>query len=525
MDKISPVPEPVLPILPDGSQIISIPVGKDASADGLLLLGGGSQPNRAGNRPASPENPNASLSAPLVNESGELLPDEAYTLRLGSDDSASLPPDAAGRPRPVSSYDSFGRSTLYSAGETPAAASGLKPGAEYFRSGLLPGYSAEMKTFLPDSQIRSLPRQANPPASPGSAPKGAGGEGLPSHASRAPALPGRAAPDTSEDTADLDIFSPPDKGAAASKALPTAREETDVPISSPPGGPQQDPNTPAIKADAASAPDTPRRTSLVSSLAAGKLPVLPAESGPSRESRTFEELAEHLIPSESAEAERVLPRAFSGSFAAGVSHFRGEPLLPYAFAPFGEFPPNLRRRAHGEEEEILPPPMEGGDASGARGEFLRLSEAVRMACLLRCLHNGGDVRFEIETPWYGAYVRYAIQNGILQGDEFPDYNAFATRAQGVYLFSRCVPSTALAILCHCPLPSDVHDSDWFAEGVARLLCAGVLDCADSARRFFPDRLLTRSEAVSLLGKIATPSDRRCPDGCRDRKRYEHGAGP
>ena len=518
MDKISPVPEPVLPILPDGSQMISIPVGKDAAADGLLQLGGGSQPDLAGNRPASSENPNAFLSAPLVDESGDLLPDEAYTLRLGSDESASIPPDAEGRPRLVSSYDSFGRSTIYSAGETPAAASGLKPGAEFFRFGLLPDYSAEMKTFLPDSRIRSLPRQANPPASPGSAAKGMSGENSPSHTLRAPVVSQRATPDPSEDTADLGTVSPSDKGAAASKALPTAREETDVPISSTPGDPQQDPNTPGIKADAASAPDTPRRTSPASLLAAGKLPVQPAESRLSQENQSFEEFVEQLEPDRTAAAERVLPRAFSGSFAAGVSSFRGEPLLPYAFAPFGNSPPAFRRRLPGEEKEILPPPIEGGNASDAPREFLRLSEIVRMACLLHCLHDGGDVRFEIEVPWYGAYVRYAVQNGILQGDEFPDYNAFATRAQGVYLFSRCVPSTELAVLCPCPLPSDVQDSDWFAEGVTRLLCAGVLNCADKARRFFPDRLITRSEAASLLGKIATPSDRRCPDCCRDKKR-------
>ena len=508
MDKISPVPEPVLPILPDGSQTISLPVGKDASADGLLLLGRDSQSDRTGDQLAASENPNTTHSVHTVYDSGNLFQDEAYTLLLWSDEYVSLPPDAEGRPRLVSSYDSFGRSTIYSARETSDTASGLKQTAEFLRSGLLPSSSAEIKNPLLDGRIRSLPLQANPYDFSESSPKGAGDGNSPSHASRTPAVPGHDVPTTSEDAADWGTFSPSGKGAEDSKALLTARVKADVPNAFTPDGPQQSTHAPRIKTDAASTPETPRRTLPVSWLAAEKPPVRLTKSGFSQENPPVEELVEHLISDRTVEAERVLPRAFSG-FTAGVSPSRGEATLPYAFAPFGNPPPSFRSIPE-DEEKILPPLIEGEDASGPRGEFLRLSEAVRMACLLCCLYDGGDIRFEIEVPWYGAYVRYAIQNGILRGDEFPDYNAFTTRAQGAYLFSRCVPSTALSALCTCPLPSDVLDSDWFAESVTRLLRAGVLDCEDTAGRFFPDRLLTRSAASSLLGKIATPSDRRCP---------------
>lgn len=532
MDQIGAMPEPVLPILPGGTLVVPIPVGKDAAADALLLSGQGVVPDRTGNRTVPPaENSPGTPSAPSSGESGEPLPDPAYTLLLGDGEPAFLPLDAEGRPRPVSSYDSFGRSTIKSGGQASAAA-GSRSEAVLLSSRALPGDAEEIETLLPEEQLLllsltedeapSLPRQTNPLPASEAGPRETGGELPQSDAFRSPVLPGSSAPGASEtgtahpvpadsqEIAASNAAVPAGSGTAAPGTLPDSPGKAGAPASPAPAGSEQSPDVPAGAADGTATPAKAVLAAVTVTLpAAEKLPARPTEGVPDPISEALEELAGRPASGGAAEAERTLPRTFSGALAA--SPFRGETHLPYAFAPFGDVSHSLRRLL-GEEEEPLPIPAEGERAPGAHADAIRLSETVRMACLLHSLYTGSDVRFEIEVPWYGAYVRYAVRNGILRRDQFPDYNAFATRAEAVDLFSRCVPAAALPPLRSCPLPSDVQATDWFAEGAARLLRAGVLDCPDRQNRFFPGRLLTRSEAATLLGRIATPSDRR-RSGC------------
>ena len=516
MDKIGPLPEPVLPILSDGNLTLPISVGMDGAADGLLLPGKGSQSGRTEGQSASPENSSASLPTPLSGEGGNPLPGAAYTLRLGSDESTFLLPDAEGRPRPVSSYDSFGRSTIKPGVESPSAADS-RPGTALFRFEVLPEYFTEMNRLLWDDQPSSQPGRANPSAYPETVSANSGEKNPPSNTSSSPAIPDRSVPRAPEGTADpirfiySEVTGPnasvaEGKDAMAPGSPAFSPKESGSPASSSQGDFGQDPDTPVIKAGSAFVPEAPDQT--VSLPATAKLPVRPAEGRLSQPSEAFDELAERPASNGASETERVFSRSFYGSYNTEASPLRREMPLPYAFAPFGDISSSLRRRVLGEEEPSLPPMEEGGTAASTSANFLRLSEAIRMACVLHNQYNGSDVRFEIEVPWDGSYVRFATQSGMIRGDEFPNYNAFATRAEAVYLFSRCVPAVALPALRSSPLPSDVRETDWFAEGVARLLRAGVLDCVDRMRCFFPDHLITRSEAALLLGRIATPSDRR-----------------
>lgn len=181
--------------------------------------------------------------------------------------------------------------------------------------------------------------------------------------------------------------------------------------------------------------------------------------------------------------------------------------LPYSLYLFGEVPPKLHEKT---EKSVEPFVIHSGEkrSSFSQSDFLRLSDAIKMACVLHDLYWGGSGSFEQETPWYGPYIRYAIKNEIMKAEEFPDYNEFATRAEAAYLFSNSIPRSELRPINHIVSLPDVAVENRYANSIYLLYNAGVLAGTDGRGGFHPDGLMTRREAAVFAGRIATPSDRK-----------------
>ncbi|SHH85204.1 S-layer homology domain-containing protein [Sporobacter termitidis DSM 10068] len=180
--------------------------------------------------------------------------------------------------------------------------------------------------------------------------------------------------------------------------------------------------------------------------------------------------------------------------------------LPYSLYLFGPAAPG-KRPPEEEEEEAAPSKGEALKPAG-QADYLKRSEAVKMAAVLHNIYHGGSGSFPEETPWYAPYVRYAVRNGIIKSGEFDDFSAFATRAETAYIFSGCVPREELPALNDAPALSDVEKNAGYGGSVYLLYRAGVFAVSDGAGRFRPEGLLTRSEAATIVGRIATPADRK-----------------
>jgi len=50
-------------------------------------------------------------------------------------------------------------------------------------------------------------------------------------------------------------------------------------------------------------------------------------------------------------------------------------------------------------------------------------------------YNGESETFTQGIPWYQVYVDYAITNGIVNANDFTEYDRSATRAEMAYIFS------------------------------------------------------------------------------------------
>lgn len=196
------------------------------------------------------------------------------------------------------------------------------------------------------------------------------------------------------------------------------------------------------------------------------------------------------------------PAAHKGSMA----NLRKANELPYSLYLFGNVSAKRKEEANGSRESDAPD--EAGVTGKQNGEYLRLSEVIKMACVLHDIYYGGSGRFPEETPWYAPYVRYAIKNGIIQSGEFSDYNEYATRAETAYIFSNSVPKAEFQVINRIADIPDVAEDTVYGGAVYLLFRAGVLTKSGPDPGFHPDGMITRTEAASIAGRIITPEDRK-----------------
>ena len=107
--------------------------------------------------------------------------------------------------------------------------------------------------------------------------------------------------------------------------------------------------------------------------------------------------------------------------------------------------------------------------------------------------------------WYEKYVAYAISEGFLKEDKFPDYEREIKRSEIAELLSDvCGELPEINSIESIP---DVYPFTEYAEKVLRLYKAGILTGNDAYGTFDPAAALKRSEISAMAVRIADPSKR------------------
>ena len=210
--------------------------------------------------------------------------------------------------------------------------------------------------------------------------------------------------------------------------------------------------------------------------------------------------AEVLVSGRTRGAPQVM--TLSGS----MDNLRKVHKLPYSLYIFGNV--SAERRVDTDEDIEFDVSKETSAERKQAGKYLRLSEAVKMAAVLHHLYYGGNGRFPVETPWYTPYVRYAIKNGIIKDNDFGNYNEYATRAETAYIFSNCVPKAEFPILNYISEIPDVLEALGYGASIYLLYRAGILKKNGRNANFYPEQMMVKSEAAMIIGRIATPEDRK-----------------
>ncbi len=136
-----------------------------------------------------------------------------------------------------------------------------------------------------------------------------------------------------------------------------------------------------------------------------------------------------------------------------------------------------------------------------------LGQAVTLAVRAHCRYFDLDpVEAETDGRWYQPYVDYAIQTGLITGQEFSDYDAFATRAELAYLFSRILPEDQFDVVNFILSIPDVPISHPYFDKILLMYQSGVLT-GYSDGSFQPDSTVRRSEAAAIITRVILKSQR------------------
>jgi hypothetical protein len=140
---------------------------------------------------------------------------------------------------------------------------------------------------------------------------------------------------------------------------------------------------------------------------------------------------------------------------------------------------------------------------------IRVSEAIKMACVVHNIYNGSTTVFTQDAqPWYQPYVDYAKANGILGNVAIGDYNAYISRQVMSYYFSRALPESELAAINTVEMLPDVDQAKNVGSAIFRLYRAGVLTGNDSYGTFEPDSAITRAQAAAIITRLVVPTERK-----------------
>ncbi len=145
----------------------------------------------------------------------------------------------------------------------------------------------------------------------------------------------------------------------------------------------------------------------------------------------------------------------------------------------------------------------GNDLFGT-GDKFSVAAAITVAARLHSIYYTGSANFKQEGIWYNVYVNYALANGIIEADQFDNYNRAATRAEMAQLMSAALPNSALKPINSIEIGSilDVGLKKDFAGDVYRLYMAGILTGSDDMHRFYPSNSISREEVATIISRIA-----------------------
>ncbi len=141
---------------------------------------------------------------------------------------------------------------------------------------------------------------------------------------------------------------------------------------------------------------------------------------------------------------------------------------------------------------------------------ITIAETITLASRLNNIYNGNTYSFVSGKVWYQTYVDYAVSKGIINANEYSDYNKYATRSQFAKIFASALPDEALKEINQIADNSipDVSVESNNASSIYKLYRAGILTGNDAKGTFAPDTNIQRSAVAAIVSRMAKVSLRK-----------------
>ncbi|GEM_PF-4572195 len=129
-----------------------------------------------------------------------------------------------------------------------------------------------------------------------------------------------------------------------------------------------------------------------------------------------------------------------------------------------------------------------------------VAEAITFGARIDKILDGEETEFAVTTPWYSAYVDYAIEQGIITKGQFDSYTRKATRAEFAAILAHATFGSDFEIKADAMVP-DVKLSDKYGNEIYALYSAKIVKGSDAKGTFYPNNTIKRSECVTILTNI------------------------
>lgn len=141
---------------------------------------------------------------------------------------------------------------------------------------------------------------------------------------------------------------------------------------------------------------------------------------------------------------------------------------------------------------------------------LTTAQCIKLAACMHQLWHSGNVTLANSSsgPWYGTYVDYALENGIISAG-MQDYDAVIDRLEFVKIFYRALPGSCfeeINTVSDGAIP-DMPESDDGAYEVYVFYRAGILTGYDDGS-FDPAGSISRAEVAAIMNRMFDPEARR-----------------
>lgn len=136
-----------------------------------------------------------------------------------------------------------------------------------------------------------------------------------------------------------------------------------------------------------------------------------------------------------------------------------------------------------------------------------VAEAVTMASRVHASYNGKSIATATSGEWYQMYVDYAIAEGIIEDDQFDNYDRNIKRYEMAVVFHNSVPAEWLNKVNNVDYLPDVNEKADYRDEILNLYNSGVVMGNDAYGTFYPNNEIIRCEAAAIINRVAIPSNR------------------
>jgi len=148
------------------------------------------------------------------------------------------------------------------------------------------------------------------------------------------------------------------------------------------------------------------------------------------------------------------------------------------------------------------------DTFDTEGE-VTVAQGITIAARLKSVYDGKDIpeAGADSKNWYDKYVLYAIDNKIINKDNFKDFNRTLKSYEMVEIFANALPETVFPAINNITNILDVAEDNTYFKNVTLFYNAGILNGNDKYGSFYPTSTLTRKRMAVILSRIVDESQR------------------